>query len=888
MKTDFQFSNLLGTVYSRGNLLFTPDGTCLLSPVGNRVSIFDLVNSKSHTLPFAHRKNIVRLALNPRGNLLLSVDEDGRAILTNVPRRIVLYHFSFKGAVKALVFAPSGRLFAVGVGRQIEVWHTPSTPGVADGDLEFAPFVRHRVYTGHFDNVQSIEWSSDSRFFLSASKDLTARIWSTDPEQGFIPTTLGGHRQAVVGAWFSQDQEIIYTVSKDGALFEWQYMPLPDAPEDADEDDEHMQWRIAERHYFMQNNAHVTCAAFHASSKLLVTGFSNGTFSIHELPDFSQIQTLSISQNDIDFVALNKTGEWLAFGASKLGQLLVWEWQSESYILKQQGHFDAMNAIAYSPEGQRIITAADDGKIKLWDVNSGFCIVTFTEHTSGVTASEFAKRGNVLFTASLDGSIRAWDLIRYRNFRTFTAPLRLSFSSLAVDPSGEVVCAGSIDSFDIHIWSVQTGQLLDRLSGHEGPVSSLAFAPDGGTLVSGSWDHTVRVWNIFARTQTSEPLQLMADVLCVAFRPDSKQIAVTTLDGQLTFWSVSEAMQQSGVDARRDVSGGRKMTDRRTAANIAGTKSFTTVKYSADGTCVLAGGNSKYICLYDAQSGVLVKKFTVSVNLALEGTQEFLNSKLLTEAGPRGLIDEDGEASDLEDRIDKSLPGTRRGEGARKTRPEIRVPDVAFSPTGRAFCAASTEGLLIFSLDNMFQFDPFDLDITVTPATTISTLADQEYLKALVMAFRLNERNLIRRVYEAVPASDIALVVKEMPSVYLGRLLRFVAVQADESPHLEFNLIWVEALLSKHGRWMKDHKTGLEAELRSVEKAVKRVQVELARMADENIYRIEYLMTQPVEQNVKIGELDFAYDAMNEDLDNESMTNGNDGDDGDGEWMGFE
>jgi periodic tryptophan protein 2 len=38
-----QFSNLLGTVYSRGNLLFTPDGTCLLSPVGNRVTIFDLI-----------------------------------------------------------------------------------------------------------------------------------------------------------------------------------------------------------------------------------------------------------------------------------------------------------------------------------------------------------------------------------------------------------------------------------------------------------------------------------------------------------------------------------------------------------------------------------------------------------------------------------------------------------------------------------------------------------------------------------------------------------------------------------------------------------------------------------------------------------------------------
>lgn len=39
----FQFSNLLGTVYSRGNLLFNPEGTCLLSPVGNRVTVFDLV-----------------------------------------------------------------------------------------------------------------------------------------------------------------------------------------------------------------------------------------------------------------------------------------------------------------------------------------------------------------------------------------------------------------------------------------------------------------------------------------------------------------------------------------------------------------------------------------------------------------------------------------------------------------------------------------------------------------------------------------------------------------------------------------------------------------------------------------------------------------------------
>jgi periodic tryptophan protein 2 len=856
------------------------------------VTVFDLVNNKSHTLPFAHRQNIARIALHPRGQLLLTVDEQGFAILSHFQRRIVLYHFSLKDSVSALEFSPDGRYFAVALGRKIEVWKTPSTPGAGEsaegeeaGGLEFAPFVRFRQYKKHHDTVQNIEWSADSRFFLSASKDLTAHIWSLDPEEHFIDTTLAGHRTAVHAAWFSDDQATIWTVSKDGALFRWQYVPPPDAdPEDISEEDQ--QWRITDRHYFFQDQASLTTAAFHAPSNLLVTGFSNGLFMLHELPDFNEIHKLSISASNIDTVSISNNGEWLAFGSAALGQLLVWEWQSESYILKQQGHFDSLNALVYSPSGDRIITCADDGKIKVWDTASGFCIVTFTEHTSGVTACEFARRGNVLFTASLDGSVRAFDLIRYRCFRTFTAPKRLSFSSIAVDPSGEVVAAGSLDDFDIHIWSVQTGQLLDQLAGHEGPVSTLAFAPNGGSLVSGSWDRTVRIWSVFARTQTSEPLQLQADVLCVSVRPDSKQIAVSTLDGQLTFWSLSEGTQQAGVDGRRDVSGGRKIADRRTAANVAGTKSLNTVTYSADGTVVLAGGSSKYICLYSVETGVLLHKYTVSVNLSLQGTQEFLNSRLLTEAGPQGLLDEQGEASDLEDRLDESLPGSKRGDAAkRKSAPEVRVPSVAFSPTGRAFCAASTEGLLVYSLDAGVQFDPFDLDVDVTPETTLHTLAQKEFLKALVMSFRLNNPKLVTRVYRAVPTTDIGLVVRDLPEIYLERLLRHVAKEADQSPHLELNLLWLEAVLRIHGRVFKG-KQGQYAEVvRLVQRAVGKLQGEILKVADRNASTIEYLLGQPrkeLDGEVKMIE---ARGGAEEEGEDESMAD-EDGDEE--EWTGID
>lgn len=772
----------------------------------------------------------------------------------------------------------------------------PSTPDTnAHGELEFAPFVRHHTHTGHFDDIRHIEWSSDSRFFLTASKDLTARIWSLDAEEGFTPTVLSGHKQAVVGAWFSEDQEAIYTVSKDGAVFEWKYVkPINRVEEDEqmrdDDDDSDMRWRIVQRHYFMQGSANVKCATFHPETNLLVAGFSNGLFGLYEMPDLNNIHKLSISQNDIDFVTINKSGEWLAFGASKLGQLLVWEWQSESYILKQQGHFDSMNSLVYTPDGQRIITTADDGKIKVWDIESGFCIVTFTEHTSGVTACEFTKKGNVLFTSSLDGSIRAWDLIRYRNFRTFTAPTRLSFSCMAVDPSGEVVAAGSLDSFDIYIWSVQTGQLLDQMSGHEGPVSSLAFAPNGGALVSGSWDRTARIWSIFDRTQTSEPLQLQADVLDIAVRPDSLQLAVSTLDGQLTFWSMSDAEQVAGLDGRRDVSGGRKVGDRRTAANVSGTKSFNSIRYSTDGSCLLAGGNSKYICLYSVTTMVLLKKFTVSINLSLSGTQEFLNSKLLTEAGPTGELDDQGEASDREDRIDSKLPGSKRGgdPSARKKLPEVRVTGIGFSPTGTAFCAASTEGLLIYSLDSSLQFDPFDLNMEITPASTIAVLEqDRDYLKSLVMAFRLNEAGLIKKVFQAIPPTDISLVVGELPTVYVSRLLRFVAAQTEESPHIEFCLLWIKALVDKHGAWLTANRGKVDIELRVVARAVSKMRDEIRRLADENVYMVDYLLGQAGKQSEgnELSKPDGSLSSKTIEL-NDSADIGEDSDDD--EWIGLE
>lgn len=490
-------------------------------------------------------------------------------------------------------------------------------------------------------------------------------------------------------------------------------------------------YKIKSRHYFQQNHAKIMCAEFHTKTNILVVGFDNGVFGLYELPEFNNIHSLSISSKKIDGLAINCTGEWLAFGSGKLGQLLVWEWQSESYVLKQQGHFYNMNCLTYSPDGQIIATGGDDGKVKLWNSASGFCFVTFVEHVSAITGISFAKNGHILITSSLDGTVRAFDLTRYRNFRTFTSPSPVQFSCVAIDSSGEIICAGCVDSFDIYTWSVQTGSLLDILSGHEGPVSGLAFMPNSENLLAScSWDKTVRIWNLFGKKRSNETLVHTSDVLALAFRPDGKELCVATLDGQLSFWDPKEGIQLRTIEGRKDIMGGRKLTDKTTSRNSSSGKAFTTISYSADGECILAGGNSKYVCIYKVFEGILLRKFQISHNRSLDGISDFLNSKLMTEAGSLDLINDvvgqearikkvyfpERNPSDSDQEYQETLPGARRADfTTRRVRLEIRTKSIQFSPTNRAWAAASTEGLLVYSLDEALVFDPYDLEIDVTP-----------------------------------------------------------------------------------------------------------------------------------------------------------------------------
>src|SRR5687767_8216284 len=109
----YELSHVFGAVYTRGNVVYSPDDRFLFCASGNRVVVIDLTQQMSTVLPLELPRNVYRLAISPCGTLLLAVDEYGFAFLISLPKRLVLCHINFKDKVRDAQFSPCGSFIAV-------------------------------------------------------------------------------------------------------------------------------------------------------------------------------------------------------------------------------------------------------------------------------------------------------------------------------------------------------------------------------------------------------------------------------------------------------------------------------------------------------------------------------------------------------------------------------------------------------------------------------------------------------------------------------------------------------------------------------------------------------------------------------------------------------
>lgn len=377
----------------------------------------------------------------------------------------------------------------------------------------------------------------------------------------------------------------------------------------------------------------LTAACYNKKTNIMSLGYAHGVFLIVEMPSCTVIQNMRASDFKISTLSMNESCDWLSIGCGEgsQSQLIVWEWQSESYVLKQQSHSQTVLAAAFSPDGSLLATGAEDGKVKIWNTISSFCIVTFTEHTAGVSAVAWTQSGKAIVSAALDGTIRCHDIKRYRNFRTMTCPRQTQLGSLVVDDSSELIVAASKDLFEVYVFSMDTGDLVDSFSGHSSIISKLAI--HGSNLATVSLDRTMRIFNIVDQSQ-SESIKLVSEGLDVKFSPCGKLIAALTYDSCITVFDAKDRREIGTIDTRLDVDASRLAGDDIKKTTSEKSKSFTCISFSPDSLLLLAAGQSNYFALYSVNDRILLKKFYLTLNKSLDGVRvSFLRFLIFIKAG---------------------------------------------------------------------------------------------------------------------------------------------------------------------------------------------------------------------------------------------------------------
>ncbi|BAY65252.1 protein kinase [Calothrix brevissima NIES-22] len=161
--------------------------------------------------------------------------------------------------------------------------------------------------------------------------------------------------------------------------------------------------------------------------------------------------------------------------------------------------------------------------------------------------------------------------------------------SVAISPDGNTLASGSWDN-TIKLWNLATGEQIRTFSGHSDTVNSVAFSPNGNTLASGSWDKTIKLWNLATGEQIRTLKVHSNTVISVAFSPDGNTLASGSSDKTIKLWNLATGEQIRTFSGHSDT--------------------VNSVAFSPDGKTLVSGSDDKTIKLWNLATGEEIRTLT--------------------------------------------------------------------------------------------------------------------------------------------------------------------------------------------------------------------------------------------------------------------------------------
>jgi WD40 repeat protein len=302
------------------------------------------------------------------------------------------------------------------------------------------------------------------------------------------------------------------------------------------------------------------------------------------------------------------------------------------------GHSEAVNSVAYSPDGRFLASVSNYDSIKIWDIENGKEPLNLANNSSLVnlvaynplallnlddiaptlppqSPSNFsywvnsvayspdgrylASGGGTLLTQGEEQSvdiIKIWDLERRKELFPITVNSRHIVNSVAYSPDGRYLASGSADK-TIKIWDTKTGTELSTLTGHSEAVNSVAYSPDGRYLASASSDETIKIWDVKNNKELntfiynySKRIIGVGYLIRIAYSPNGRYLASGYSNGTIQLW---------------DVKTGNKVH------TLTGHSGWVfSVAYSPDGRYLASGNGDKTIKIWEVATGKELRTLT--------------------------------------------------------------------------------------------------------------------------------------------------------------------------------------------------------------------------------------------------------------------------------------